>query len=113
MLTKCRNTPPAIARKLRQEANFGCARCGHPLIDNAHVIPYRETGEFLAEDMIALCPNCHRMADKAEYTESVLREYKTNPRNKTHVGLEEGFFVNNKDLVVNIVLTVEGETLLQ
>ena len=53
------------------------------------------------------------MADKAEYTESVLREYKTNPRNKTHVGLEEGFFVNNKDLVVNIVLTVEGETLLQ
>jgi hypothetical protein len=42
------------------------------------------------------------MADKAGYTESRLRKFKENPRNKTHVGLEEGFFVNNKDLVVNI-----------
>jgi hypothetical protein len=53
---KCRNTPLDIARQLRKEANFGCARCGHPLLDNAHIIPYSQTRDFMAEDMIALYP---------------------------------------------------------
>jgi hypothetical protein len=100
VLSKCRNTPLTVARQLRQEANFGCARCAHPLIDNAHVIPYRDTKKFSVQDMVALCPNCHRMADEGQYPELVLRGYKANPRNKTHVS--EAFLIMNNNLVVNI-----------
>lgn len=35
----CRDIPLPVARLPRQEANFGCARCGCPVITNAHIIP--------------------------------------------------------------------------
>jgi hypothetical protein len=96
----CRNTPLPISRQLRREANFGCARCGHPLLDNAHIIPYSQTREFKAEDMIALCPNCHRTADDGDYPESVLRKFKSDPYNKSHIN--ESFLIMNQETIVNI-----------
>lgn len=57
-------TPADVERKLRQEAGFGCARCGHPYIEYHHIIPYAEEPHFRAEDMIALCGNCHSAVSK-------------------------------------------------
>ena len=100
MSVKCRNTPPAVQRQLRQEANFGCCRCGHPLLDNAHIIPYRTTHEFKSEDMLALCPTCHRMADAGQYPENHLRELKNNPKNK--ISVAERFLIEGDKLVLNL-----------
>jgi hypothetical protein len=51
--------PADVARQLRQEAGFGCAKCGHPYVQYHHIIPYAEEAHFRCEDMIALCGNCH------------------------------------------------------
>ncbi len=56
-----------IRIRLRQEAGFGCAICGNPLIQNAHIIEYHLTQEIRAEDMITLCPDCHMEADAGHY----------------------------------------------
>jgi hypothetical protein len=87
-------------RQLRQEANFGCARCGCPVIDSAHIIPYRKTKAFPPEDMVSLCPTHHRMADDGKYPEEFLRELKANPHNKVHV--KETFVIMGEKLVVNL-----------
>lgn len=100
MATKCRNTPTQIQRQLRKEANFGCCRCGHPLLDNAHIIPYRLTHEFLPEDMLALCPTCHRIADDGQYSEEYLRKLKANPRNK--ISVTERFLIESEKLILNL-----------
>jgi HNH endonuclease len=51
--------PAAVARQLRQEAGFGCAKCGHPYIEYHHIIPWAQEQHFRPEDMVALCGNCH------------------------------------------------------
>ncbi|MGI8719969.1 MAG: HNH endonuclease [Nitrososphaeraceae archaeon] len=45
-----------VRRKLREEAGFGCAFSGNPLIENAHIIEYSKTKKNSFENMIALCP---------------------------------------------------------
>lgn len=52
-------TPRGIERQLRQASGFGCARCGHPYIEYHHIVPWAEEQHFRADDMIALCGNCH------------------------------------------------------
>lgn len=52
-------TPATTERQLRQEAGFGCAKCGHPYIEYHHIIPFSEEKHFRPEDMLALCGKCH------------------------------------------------------
>lgn len=99
MAPRCRNTPSSIARQLRQEANFGCAMRGCPMLENAHIIPYHITHEFPVEDMVALCPTCHTIADKGNYPESYFRQIKENPFNKIRV--TEAFLIPSDELVIN------------
>ena len=56
--------PAAVMRELRQEAGFGCAKCGHPYIEYHHIVPYAEDQHFRPEDMVALCGNCHPVVSK-------------------------------------------------
>ena len=58
------NTPSDVERALRQEAGFGCVRCGHPYIEYHHIIPYSEEQHFRPEDMVAVCGNCHSAISK-------------------------------------------------
>ena len=58
------STPAAVERELRQEAGFGCAKCGHPYIEYHHIVPYAEDQHFRPEDMVALCGNCHPALSK-------------------------------------------------
>jgi len=100
MNSRCRTTPASIQLQLRQEANFGCALCGCPVLENAHIIPYRTRQDFVVEDMVALCPTCHTKADHGNYPESYLREIKANPYNKSHV--HEAFLIISDELIVNL-----------
>jgi len=64
------NDRPAIPREIERqvliEAGYKCAipRCMHPTTDIAHIVSYDESEDNSFENLIALCPNHHRMYDK-------------------------------------------------
>jgi hypothetical protein len=76
-----RYIPADIRRELRQEANFGCAYCGTPVVQYHHIIPFSEIEKHKPEEMIALCPNCHAEADAGSITRSELYDLKKSPHN--------------------------------
>ncbi|MCR9219709.1 MAG: HNH endonuclease [Alphaproteobacteria bacterium] len=85
--------PLPVARQLRQEAGFGCAKCGHPYIEYHHIVPWSEEQHYRPDDMVALCGNCHvliaRLGKDRQY------EVKNNPKN-IREGLLRGALVYDK-----------------
>ncbi|QDX39851.1 HNH endonuclease [Salarchaeum sp. JOR-1] len=75
--------PEPVRREVRQEANFGCAICGNPIIEIHHIVPRSEEEHNDPERMIALCRNHHALAGpQAEgITPDQLYEYKEDPHN--------------------------------
>lgn len=99
-MSACRKQSEALDRQLRKEANFGCVICGCPILDNAHVIAVNEDGEFIAENMISLCPTCHSRVHAGNISQELLRESKKNPHNIQMV--QDRFIIEAKELVVNL-----------
>jgi hypothetical protein len=64
-----RRTVPAILRKrLLEKHNYACVSCGIkneivPL-ELAHIVSVSAGGESTEENLILLCPNCHRLFDR-------------------------------------------------
>jgi uncharacterized CHY-type Zn-finger protein len=97
-----RPTPDPIARQLRQEARFGCCKCGHPILQYHHIIPFSEEKHFRPEDMMVLCPNCHNEATHGAMTEKEQRQYKSQPYNRKR-GYAKGMLkLNDGQLVINV-----------
>ena len=65
---RTRDIPEAVKRRLRQESGFGCCKCGHPLYQYHHIVPYSEVQEDNPETMLTLCPNHHEEADAEAIT---------------------------------------------
>jgi hypothetical protein len=74
--------PPDVQRQLRSEALFGCCRCGFPIYEYHHIVPYEVEEHFRPEDMMLLCPTCHDMATKGALEERDQRRFKNNPYNR-------------------------------
>ena len=74
-------TPSAVARQLRREAKFGCCKCGWPILQYHHIIPWASEHHFRPEDMMALCPNHHDEATEGAMLEPEQRRLKANPYN--------------------------------
>ncbi|PQO22704.1 hypothetical protein C2I36_11690 [Rhodobacteraceae bacterium WD3A24] len=55
-----RKIPVDIRRRLRQEAFFGCAKCGSPILQYHHIVEFAEEQNHDPDHMIALCPTCHQ-----------------------------------------------------
>jgi len=70
--------PAELKRRILVEAGHRCAipTCRHPTTDIAHIEPWSEVKENKYENLIALCPNCHRRADRGEIDRKSLRIYK-------------------------------------
>lgn len=73
--------PEAVARQLRQEAGYGCARCGFPFVEYHHIVPWTEEHHFRASDMVAVCPNCHVAFDRDAVSRERQYEIKHDPYN--------------------------------
>lgn len=73
---------PAISADLRRqvllEAGHRCAihTCRHVDVDVHHIVPWAQLPEHRFENLIALCPNCHRRAEKGDIDRKSLRLYK-------------------------------------
>ena len=75
--------PAGIKRKVLVEAGHRCAipTCRHIDVDVHHIIPWSTCKKHEYENLIALCPNCHRRAHKNnEIDRKSLRLYKANLR---------------------------------
>lgn len=79
------NRPPIpadIRRRVLVEAGHRCAipTCRYIEVDIHHVIPWAQCQTHDYDNLIALCPNCHRRADSGEIDRKALRLYKVNLR---------------------------------
>ena len=73
--------PPISADLRRQvllEAGHRCAihTCRHVDVDVHHIVPWAQRPEHRFDNLIALCPNCHRRAEKGDIDRKSLRAYK-------------------------------------
>jgi HNH endonuclease len=64
------------------EAGHRCAipTCRYIEIDIHHIVPWAQCQAHEYDNLIALCPNCHRRADRGEIDRKSLRLYKLNLR---------------------------------
>lgn len=108
-------TPSEVKRKLRQHARFGCCRCGLPIYQYHHIIPYSEDQHFRVEDMMLLCPLCHDMATKGVFTQEQQRKMQASPFN-ARKGLAGGMLHTNQEyctvLAGGVLLVNEGPVII-
>jgi len=74
--------PAAIRRRVLVEAGHRCAipTCRHIEVEIHHIVPWAQCRVHEYENLIALCPNCHRRADRQEIDRKALKIYKANLR---------------------------------
>ena len=72
--------PADIRRKVLVEAGHRCAisTCRHIDVDVHHINSWKESQKHEYENLIALCPNFHRRADRGDIDRKNLRIYKRN-----------------------------------
>lgn len=88
--------PRPVARQLRQEAGFGCCRCGLPIYEYHHIIPYHQDDPYPPHEMMILCPLCHDLATKGGLPSDEQWRLKAEPYN-IRAGLAEGALVLNQE----------------
>jgi HNH endonuclease len=74
--------PADIRRRVLVEAGHRCAipTCRYIEIDIHHIVPWANCHTHEYDNLIALCPNCHRRADRREIDRKALLLYKINLR---------------------------------
>jgi hypothetical protein len=74
--------PTDIRRRVLVEAGHRCAipTCRYIEVDVHHIVPWAQSQAHEYDNLIALCPNCHRRADRGEIDRKSLRLYKLNLR---------------------------------
>ena len=70
--------PARLKREVLVEAHHRCAICRDAAYDLAHIEPWSKVREHTFDNLIALCPNCHRRHTKGEIDMASLRMYKAN-----------------------------------
>lgn len=74
--------PAEIRRRVLVEAGHRCAipTCRYIDVDVHHIVPWSDCQSHEYDNLIALCPNCHRRTHKGEIDKKSLRLYKINLR---------------------------------
>ena len=74
--------PAELKRRVLVEAGHRCAihTCRYIEVDIHHITPWATVKTHDYENLIALCSNCHRRADRGEIDRKALRLYKFNLR---------------------------------
>lgn len=58
---RIRYIPKAISERVKERHFFECAWCGVNLTEQHHIKEFHLGGEHTAENLILLCPNCHKI----------------------------------------------------
>ena len=72
--------PAELKRRVLCEAGHRCAihTCRQIEVEIHHIVPWAKCQEHKYENLIALCPNCHKMAERGNIDRKALRIYKAN-----------------------------------
>lgn len=79
MATKRKTIPAAVERAVLIEAGYRCAvpTCRELVVrDLHHLVPVSKRGGNTIENLIVLCPNCHRLHHIGEIPDEAIRVYK-------------------------------------
>lgn len=74
--------PAELKRRVLCEAGHRCAihTCRQIEVEIHHIVPWSKCREHKYENLIVLCPNCHKMAERGDIDRKDLRIYKANLR---------------------------------
>jgi len=74
--------PAELRRRVLVEAGHRCAipTCRYIEVDIHHIVPWESCKTHEYDNLIALCSNCHRRADRGDIDRKALRVYKANLR---------------------------------
>lgn len=61
-----RHIPKHVDIKVQKQHFFECAWCGLHLTDKHHIVQFSDGGEHSVDNLILLCPVCHRKVHKSE-----------------------------------------------
>ena len=92
--------PESIKRLVRQEAGFGCCKCGNPIIEYHHIAPESKD----PRDIMVLCPICHHEATVGAMTKEEQQYYKLHPFNIRR-GYVKGKLKINQEIPVIVIGT--------
>ena len=100
--------PSDLRRKILVEAGHRCAipTCRNIKVDVHHIVSWSDCKKHEYSNLIALCPNCHRMADKGDIDRKSLRMYKNNLR-----FLYDKFTVFEVDILFELIKIPEGKAI--
>jgi hypothetical protein len=90
--------PADVKLALRQEAGFGCCKCGHPLIEYHRIIPWEIEHHNRPEDMMCLCPTHH--SEIRVTRESEQRAIKLKPVNIEKNKTKGSLFINQESPII-------------
>lgn len=90
--------PEQVKRKVRQEAGFGCCKCGFPIFEYHHIIKDSQS----PSDIMLLCPIHHHEATVGAMLEEEQRFFKTHPYNIERGFVEGKLKINQNTPVVAI-----------
>lgn len=76
-MSKSRHIPKKVSDVVKKSHYFECAWCGQPLYDRHHIDEFSEGGEHTIENLILLCPNCHRLVHQGKIDKEELRARKS------------------------------------
>lgn len=93
--------PVDIQRALRQEAWFGCCKCGSPFFEYHHIRGFAVTGHLAAE-MMLLCPGCHYLATVGALDEIEQRRLKGLPYNRQKGYARGQLFTKREVLLIDV-----------
>jgi len=82
-MTESRPSIPAnLKRRVLLEAGHRCSipTCRNLDVDIHHIVPWEQCRKHEYKNLIALCPICHRRAERGEIDRKSLRAYKSNLR---------------------------------
>jgi len=71
--------PDDLKRKVRQQCGFGCVICGSPIYDYDHIEEYATVQKHTFENLVLLCPTCHRKKTNGLITKDTVRTARENP----------------------------------
>lgn len=81
-----RRPPADVLRQLREEVNYSCPICGSPFLSWHHFDPpYHVKPHHNPDDMIALCPLHHKMADSGMYSADQLQALKRRQSDTSYI----------------------------
>ncbi len=118
-----RSIPPEVKQQLRQEAGFGCVKCGIGIAHYEHIDPeFKDAKTHDPEKMAYLCARCHGNVTRGFWSKDMVWEAKAQPfcikNGHCHEAFDIGstqisLIIGNTELVgVDHILLVNGKRLL-